>query len=574
MAEKLNLTHERVDDIPLLIGLAQRLRLPEILDRHLGNHGHHQGLSNGWLATVWLAFILSEGDHRKSGVEEWAGRHREVLQRLIGQPIRQGEFNDDRLGIVLRRLSRAGVWEALEAELWQNTVAVYEVDVSGVRLDSTTTYGYHTPTEEGVMQHGHSKDHRPDLPQLKLMAAAAEPSGHLLACAVHPGQAADDPLYQPLIARVRQLLDRTGLLYVGDCKMAALATRADIVAHGDDYLMPLPLSGETNKQREDWIGAVAEGVQAMSLVWEGERLLGGGYEFTRPMSAEVGGKKVEWTERVQVVHSLALAQQQSEHLEQRLRKAEAALWALTPAPGRGKRQRRDEAALQMAVAQVMERYDVTGLLQVTWQEEKESITRYVGRGRGGANRPTRTEERVRYVITAVQRDEEAIRRREHRLGWSILATNAPEASLSFSQAVVHYRGGWCLERDFHLVKDRPLGISPLYVRREDQIVGLTYLLTLALRLLTLIETQVRFGLAQAGEQMSGLYEGQPTRTTDRPTGVRLLRACARAEITLTRIEMNEQVMWHITPLTSLLEQVLAYLKLPTSLYQHLADNSP
>ena len=48
MAELL-LTHERVDDLPLLIGLMQHLRLPELLDMHLGNHGHHQGLRNGWL---------------------------------------------------------------------------------------------------------------------------------------------------------------------------------------------------------------------------------------------------------------------------------------------------------------------------------------------------------------------------------------------------------------------------------------------------------------------------------------------------------------------------------------------
>jgi hypothetical protein len=63
------LTHERVDDMPLLIGLMQHLRLPALLDTHLGNHGHHQGLRNGWLGTVWLAFVLSEGDHRKSSVQ-------------------------------------------------------------------------------------------------------------------------------------------------------------------------------------------------------------------------------------------------------------------------------------------------------------------------------------------------------------------------------------------------------------------------------------------------------------------------------------------------------------------------
>ena len=50
-------------------------------------------------------------------------------------------------------------------------------------------------TDDGVMQRGQSKDHRPDLPQLQLMAAAAEPSGHLIACDVQAGQCAEDPLY-------------------------------------------------------------------------------------------------------------------------------------------------------------------------------------------------------------------------------------------------------------------------------------------------------------------------------------------------------------------------------------------
>jgi len=573
MAEELTLTHERVDDIPLLIGLAQKLHLPEVLDRHLGNHGNHQGLSNGWLATVWLAYILSESDHRKSSVEEWAWQHRQMLERLLGQPIRRTEFNDDRLGIVLRRLSQQAAWEAIEDDLWQATVDVYDLEVTSVRLDSTTTYGYHTLTEDGVMQYGHSKDHRPDLPQLKLMAAAAEPSGHLLACDVHPGQAADDPLYRPLLTRVRQMLGRSGLLYVGDSKMAALATRADIVAHGDYYLMPLPLTGETAQQVEAWIDAVVDGEQTVTLIWDEKGLVGGGYEFERPMSAEVDGKPVTWTERVQVVRSLALAERESQQLEQRLAKAEAALRALTPPPGRGRRPYRDEAALQTAVSHVLERYGVTGLLQVTWQREEETVTRYVGRGRGSPKRPVRTEVRVRYVIAEVRRDEEAIQRRKHRLGWRIQVTNLAVTQMSLAQAVVHYRGGWCLERDFHLVKDRPIGISPLYVRRDDQIIGLTHLLTLALRLLTLIESQVRRGLARAGEVLSGLYEGQPQRTTDRPTGVRLLKAFARAEITLTRIEMGPQVMWYITPLSGLLERILAYLGLSLSLYQRLAENS-
>src|SRR5208337_3421391 len=62
---------------------------------------------------------------------------------------------------------------------------------------------------------------------LKLMAAVAQPSSHLMACDIVPGNAADDPLYLPLIRRVRQQLHQKGLLYCGDSKMAALATRAE-----------------------------------------------------------------------------------------------------------------------------------------------------------------------------------------------------------------------------------------------------------------------------------------------------------------------------------------------------------
>jgi hypothetical protein len=104
------------------------------------------------------------------------------------------------------------------------------------------------------------------------------------------------------------MLGRSGLLYVGDSKMAALATRADIVAHGDYYLMPLPLTGETAQQVEAWIDAVVDGEQTVTLIWDEKGLVGGGYEFERPMSAEVDGKPVTWTERVQVVRSLALAE--------------------------------------------------------------------------------------------------------------------------------------------------------------------------------------------------------------------------------------------------------------------------
>jgi transposase len=573
MTQTLLLHHERIDDIPLIIGLAHKLRLAEVLDRHMGTHRLQRGLNNGQLAVGWLAYILSQADHRKSAVRDWANGIPRTLEHLLGHPLREVEFSDDRLGGVLARLSDDETWDAIERALWTATVTVYELELAGFRLDSTTSYGYHHVIDKGVMQRGHSKDHRPDLPQLKLMAAAAEPSGHLIACDIHPGQYADDPLYTPLIQRVRGIMGRRGLLYAGDCKMAALATRAEIAAHHDFYLVPLPLTGETATQVETWITAIVAGAQEATLLWDGSRWLGAGYEFERPLHALVDGEPVCWTERVQVVRSPTLAQRQQASLEKRLAAAEAELRALTPAPGRGKRQLRDGDTLQAAITGVLARHDVAGLLTPTWERHETTVTRYVGRGRGGPARPTRIENRVRYALTGVQRNEEVIAARRHRLGWRVQVPNAPVDRLPLPQAVRHYRSGWSLERDFHLVKDLSLGLSPLFVWKSEQITGLTRLLTLALRLLTLLETQVRRGLEQMHEPVAGLYEGSPTRTTERPTGTRILQAFARAQITLTHVRLGRSTCWYLTPLSPLHEQLLRHLCLPTSLYTALVYNS-
>ena len=67
------------------------------------------------------------------------------------------------------------------------------------------------------------------------------------------GNKADDGLYVPLMERLRTGLKTTGLLFIGDCKMSALETRADLARHQDFYLSPLPLTGATAKAMDAWV---------------------------------------------------------------------------------------------------------------------------------------------------------------------------------------------------------------------------------------------------------------------------------------------------------------------------------
>jgi transposase len=368
------------------------------------------------------------------------------------------------------------------------------------------------------------------------------------------------------------------MLYVGDCKMAALQTRAEIASHDDYYLMPLPHSGDTQKAFPTWVDAVVAGDQTVELFYQTDAkgkvsLFGAGYEFDRACQDKVDGKLIEWVERVQVVRSFARARSQDESLEERLRCAAAEIRQLTPPSGRGQQQVREEALLQAAVTEVLERLRVSAYLAVRWEREEHKEKRYEGRGRPGPDSAWHWDVEVRYQITAVTRLEEAIVEAKYRHGWRVQVTNLSKERLSLQECVLTYNGGWCLERDFHVVKDVPLGIRPLYVREDEQIIGLTRLLMIALRLLTLFELTVRTGLGKAGEELPGLYEGQPNRKTAQPTATRMLKAIARMGITLTHAVAGDDSRWYVSALPALLLRILELVGLSSSLYSGLASNT-
>jgi transposase len=181
-------------------------------------------------------------------------------------------------------------------------------------------------------------------------------------------------------------------------------------------------------------------------------------------------------------------------------------------------------------------------------------------------------ERVRYQITTVTRNQEAIADLVATLGWRAYATNAPQERLHLENAVREYRHEYHIERGFARLKGAPLSIAPLFVKRDDQVIGMTHLLSVALRVLTLMEFVVRRSLKQQGATLAGLYKDNPRRATATPTAERLLQAFV--PITLTQVQLPDQILRHVTPLTPVQEQILRLLGLPTDLYAGLAHRIP
>jgi transposase len=195
------------------------------LDRHIPRHWTQRGLSWGWTAVIWLAYILTEGDHRKVSVETYLKGMHHTLSRLTAQIIEPLDFSDDRLSHLLTHVSKPAYWHAIERDLNERSSAVYNLSPDVIRCDATTVSGDHEITAGGLLQFGHSKDD-PTRPQIKVMMGSLDPLGMPLAPDVLSGERADDGLYIPSMERIRTGLQTTGLLFVGDCKMSAWEIRA------------------------------------------------------------------------------------------------------------------------------------------------------------------------------------------------------------------------------------------------------------------------------------------------------------------------------------------------------------
>src|SRR5262245_15156531 len=560
---------EVVADLPVLWETLKRPDLPAGLDRHFPTPRHWKGpLTPGEVLAVWLLFLLSQGDHCLNHVQPWAGQHQGTLSALLGKTVLPVDLHDDRLADWLNRLSAGDSFAALERELNQQTVRVYQLPTDTVRVDTTTANSYASVlSEQGLLQFGHSKDD-PTRPQLKIAAGVLDPLGMPLVTAVVPGNSTDDPLYVPVIRAVQQSLGVGGRTYVGDCKMAALATRAFVAAGGDFYLCPLSESQLSRAERGELLRPAFAGTQALQQVWrptgEGQpdELVAEGFCVDVGLNATVDGKPVRWTERRFLVRSLAYAQAQQAALERRLDKAAKALRQLAVRK-QGKKQL-CHAELMEAAEAIVKREGVEGLL--SYAAEAMMTTRRVRAYRG---RPARQETDVFFEIE-VRREEALIEEKKREMGWQVYASNG--VALLLPQVVWAYRGQYRIEDDWSRLKGRPLGLTPMYLQDARRMQGLGHLLSLALRLLTLLEWVVRERLRQEGAKLHGVYPGQPGRKTARPSAELLLRAMKAISVSV--VEINGQAHALLSPLSQVQIRLLELWGLPPDLYEKLVRGFP
>jgi len=564
ISETVEISSEQIDDIPVIVEWLKKMEIAKWIDKSLSRpHGNHKGMSYGQLSVLLLTYIITQADHRLCAVEGWVKTHIKVLELVTGWSIGEKDASDDRLARVVEELGRQEeACAQIEMKLGQHLIRAYELPTEVARADTSSFSVNHQQQEseeESLLRYGHSKDKRPDLLQYRQLLATLDPGGIPLVSATLAGNGADDPLYGPTWQEMTKVIGHKQFVFLADCKAGAIATRAQIASKGGIYCFPLPMTGQHPELLKQWVlNPPAPSLEIrLPRQDEAEPAVGKGFEVELGkfwLNPETN-KWVRWDERHLVVYSQTLATATIRGQQQRLDRATAALSKLATKPGN------DLEQLNQKVEAILKRYRVKEFFAVTTTAETSTQTRYLGRGRPTAKSVQEQVTRINLQLQ-FQQQSAAIEQTKQLAGWRLYVTNAPSTRLTLPQAVTYYRDEWLLERGFHRFKRGRLPALPIYFQNQERIAGLMFLLTIALRVFTLIEFVVRQALHNAQQSLAGLYDGNPKRATARPSTEQLLKAFRH----LTLYFLPDSRIF-ITPLSALQRHILSLMKLPESLYQ-------
>jgi transposase len=147
-------------------------------------------------------------------------------------------------------------------------------------------------------------------------------------------------------------------------------------------------------------------------------------------------------------------------------------------------------------------------------------------------------ERTETHTVVVTRQPAAIAEKMAPLGGQVYATNQRE--LSFTQVVWTYRSQQQIEDGWARMKGSRLGLTPLDLPDEQRIVGLIHLLSIALRVLTLLQWVIREPLRTTQQKLRDVYAGQPGRVTATPSAELLLEVMKNIQIIVMEISGQVQ----------------------------------
>ncbi len=564
---------EPIGSLPLIFGLLEFVDLATHVNSIYPSHKNWRGGNKGIIVSVWLCYILTLTDHRLCGVEAWFVLHQRSLNLLLvgygHAELDAKDFTDDRLGSLLSAFGAEDVWNIFISSFTCNLLKLYKISVKSVELDATIAQQYRSVIEDGLLQMGHSKQHRRDLPQFKSMLSNASEHNIPLLINTVSGNRADDGLYAPLIAQTRSMLGTTGILWQGDSKLGSLENRYEIARHADFYLTPASLVQLNAQTLRDYIATHTASEGAWTTIYLDKEVkgtlekvaIGTGFE----LSVALSHKDFHWTERRLVVRSASYAAAEIAVFNKQLNQAQAQLADLMTRK-QGKAVHKSADDLLKAAKKITDKNHVTRFfdLHVVTNITHKTVNGY-------KKNADRTVEKQTFDLQ-IEQNLTLIDQNRDYLGYRVYLTNQTVEHLDIQKAVEAYRGEYKIERRIRNLKQEVCALLPIYLQKDDRIVGLVNLLTLLLQIVSIAEYQMAQSLKEEEQEnqkkIAGLYAGQPKLATAKPSISKIITAMSPITIIFV-IKDDKVVKKVITNQNDITKRIIELIKIPVNPYEIL-----
>jgi transposase len=460
--------------------------------------------------------------------------HNKPIDLLLNKDLQASDLNDQTLGNALDEIAEYGATEfftSLAFKIGEEQDLLSDT----VYIDSTSFYMHTNPDIEdpttSVLEviHGHSKDHRPDLPQVMLFLAMTTKGFPLFAQAAN-GNTSDQKHFDKVIKNIKSFQKQlrqssTKQTYIADSclynKERLLASTVDY-----DWLTRVP---ETNTEAKNLINLPTSELRLQSSVLPG-------YSY-QAFDSHYGDCKQRWL----LVRSEQAYQKECKTYEKRLEKDKASAEKKIK-----ELERKSFYCLKDAQEAITELQSKTLAFNIIYTI-KETKT-YESPGRPKVYVPELT---VSYLIFRVkaelQENQEYTHHQREIKGRFLLATNNLDVKrLGNEQMLMEYKGLAKIERGFRFLKDPWFMVDSFFLKDRGRIAALMMVMTLTLMVYNYAERFIRNALKESGEKIPN----QINKPIQNPTLRWIFQIMEGIQVSLVPMSEGYQkhIVWNLTPI--------------------------
>ena len=289
---------------------------------------------------------------------------------------------------------------------------------------------YYTGRKNAIIQHGYSRDHRGDRPQI-VYGLLCDSEGRPIAIEVFAGNTSDPPTFTQIVATARHRFGINRIVFVGDRGMITSA-RINEDLRGVDGL--------------DWISALrTEGIRKLCAAGTIGMTL-----FDKQDLAEVTSELFPG-ERLVVCRNPALAEERARKRNELLKATQELLQPIRLATERATSPLRGKQEIGLRVGKVIGKYKMSKHFDLTITDTSFTFTR----------------------------KENRIREEASLDGLYVVRSSVDEQRMSSERVVETYKSLAKVERAFRCMKTIDLSLRPIYHRTEDRIRSHVFICMLA-----------------------------------------------------------------------------------------------